>query len=195
MVFCQQSQLGTPDWIRATRTQFARFGCGFCKFQVNKSHSFCHRKLRGLAFNFSGQLKNYLKMQNLDRLLSGASLTILLCCTAAGQETPKTGDTDCDLVLWNAKPATNWLDAMPIGNGRLGAMVFGGVAEERLALNEDTLYANEPDGQDLPLDITKDFSTITNLILTGQNGEADYQVTKNGLAALCLVTNRWATCC
>jgi len=36
----------------------------------------------------------------------------------------------------------------------------------------------KPDGQDLPLDITKDFSTITNLILTGQNGEADFQVTK-----------------
>src|ERR1041385_2138314 len=47
-------------------------------------------------------------------------------------------------VLWYDRPATAWTDALPIGNGRLGAMVFGGVARERLQLNEDTLYAGGP---------------------------------------------------
>ena len=37
-----------------------------------------------------------------------------------------------------------WTEALPIGNGRLGAMIFGGVARERLQLNEDTLYAGGP---------------------------------------------------
>jgi alpha-L-fucosidase 2 len=48
------------------------------------------------------------------------------------------------LVLWYEKPATQWTQALPIGNGRLGAMVFGGVASERFQLNEDTLYAGGP---------------------------------------------------
>jgi alpha-L-fucosidase 2 len=49
-----------------------------------------------------------------------------------------------DLVLWYRQPATNWVEALPIGNGRLGAMVFGGVGRERLQLNEDTLWAGGP---------------------------------------------------
>ena len=48
------------------------------------------------------------------------------------------------LLLWYDKPATQWVEALPIGNGRLGAMVFGRTASERLQLNEDTLYAGGP---------------------------------------------------
>jgi alpha-L-fucosidase 2 len=49
-----------------------------------------------------------------------------------------------DLRLWYKQPAVAWTEALPLGNGRLGAMVFGGVARERLQLNEDTLYAGAP---------------------------------------------------
>jgi alpha-L-fucosidase 2 len=50
-----------------------------------------------------------------------------------------------DLALWYDEPAgTDWLRALPIGNGRLGAMVFGNVDTERLQLNEDTLWAGGP---------------------------------------------------
>ena len=48
------------------------------------------------------------------------------------------------LLLWYDKPASQWVEALPIGNGRLGAMIFGGTASERLQLNEDTLYAGGP---------------------------------------------------
>ena len=48
------------------------------------------------------------------------------------------------LTLWYRQPAEQWTEALPIGNGRLGAMIFGGVARERLQLNEDTLYAGGP---------------------------------------------------
>jgi len=47
-------------------------------------------------------------------------------------------------TLWYKQPAKIWSDALPIGNGRLGAMVFGGIAEERLQLNEDTLWSGFP---------------------------------------------------
>ncbi len=48
------------------------------------------------------------------------------------------------LTLWYNQPARQWVEALPVGNGRIGAMVFGGVAEERLQLNEDTLWAGGP---------------------------------------------------
>jgi alpha-L-fucosidase 2 len=50
---------------------------------------------------------------------------------------------DPALRLWYRHPAANWNEALPVGNGRLGAMVFGGVTEERLQLNEDSIWAGE----------------------------------------------------
>ena len=44
------------------------------------------------------------------------------------------------LVIWFQQPTTNWNEALPVGNGRLGAMVFGGIQEERIQLNEDSLW-------------------------------------------------------
>jgi alpha-L-fucosidase 2 len=58
-------------------------------------------------------------------------VTLLLAAASAPQ----------DLRLWYDEPAARWEEALPVGNGRLGAMVFGGVGEERLALNEDTIWA------------------------------------------------------
>jgi alpha-L-fucosidase 2 len=48
------------------------------------------------------------------------------------------------LILWYRKPADAWTDALPVGNGRIAAMVFGGVNQERLQLNEGTLWAGGP---------------------------------------------------
>src|SRR5262245_38486717 len=62
-----------------------------------------------------------------------------------------------NLTLWYDKPAKEWVEALPIGNGRIGGMVFGGAASERIALNDNTLYSGEPGGRDLPtLSVTKD---------------------------------------
>ena len=46
--------------------------------------------------------------------------------------------------LWYRAPAAQWVEALPVGNGRLGAMVFGGIHQERLQLNEDTLWGGGP---------------------------------------------------
>src|SRR4051794_27925335 len=51
---------------------------------------------------------------------------------------------DDSLILWYDKPAAEWTEALPVGNARLGAMIFGGPATEQLQLNEDTLYAGSP---------------------------------------------------
>jgi len=49
-----------------------------------------------------------------------------------------------DLELWYRQAAGPWVEALPLGNGRVGAMMFGRVAQERLQLNEDTLFAGGP---------------------------------------------------
>lgn len=48
-------------------------------------------------------------------------------------------------ALWYKQPAEQWIEALPLGNGRLGAMVFGGASHEILELNEDTLWSGRPE--------------------------------------------------
>ena len=71
-----------------------------------------------------------------------APLTLLVMMAAAGS--PGTSDEPGRLSLWYRQPASNWLEALPVGNGRLGAMVFGGVEQERIQVNEDTIWAGPP---------------------------------------------------
>src|SRR5580765_6687156 len=49
-----------------------------------------------------------------------------------------------ELKLWYSQPAEKWTDALPIGNGRMGAMVFGRIVDERIQFNEDTLWKGHP---------------------------------------------------
>jgi alpha-L-fucosidase 2 len=76
----------------------------------------------------------------------GAGLAIAGLTPSAAVRAADTGDAaDSDaLMLWYRRPATRWVEALPLGNGRLGAMVWGGIEHERLQLNEDTLYAGGP---------------------------------------------------
>lgn len=83
------------------------------------------------------------------------------------------------LKLWYRQPATVWNEALPIGNGRLAAMVFGGPQKERLQLNEETVWAGEP-GNNIPAtDFAGALPEIRNLIFSGKYQEAhDLAMTK-----------------
>lgn len=85
------------------------------------------------------------------------------------------------LKLWYDKPAADWNQALPIGNGRLGGMLFGGATDERVQLNEDTLVSGFPGYCDLPLDVRPDFAHITGLIAHGEYDAADQEVTRHWL--------------
>ncbi|MCM4156937.1 glycoside hydrolase family 95 protein [Gramella sp. AN32] len=74
------------------------------------------------------------------------NLTILLLLVSINS----TAQDKNDLVLWYDAPAPNWNEALPIGNGRLGAMVFGNPAEENIQLNEETLWSGGPHRNDNP---------------------------------------------
>lgn len=55
-----------------------------------------------------------------------------------------------DMRLWYDEPAEKWVEALPVGNGRLGAMVFGGPTSETLQLNEETVWAGQPNSNANP---------------------------------------------
>ncbi|MBV7534229.1 glycoside hydrolase family 95 protein [Duganella sp. sic0402] len=57
------------------------------------------------------------------------------------------------LSLWYEQAAAQWVEALPVGNGRLGAMCFGRIAQERIQLNEDTLFAGGPYDPNNPLSL------------------------------------------
>ncbi|XMO85368.1 glycoside hydrolase N-terminal domain-containing protein [Algibacter sp. AS12] len=65
-------------------------------------------------------------------------------------QTATFAQNDKKLALWYEQPATEWTKALPIGNGRLGAMVYGGVQMEHLQLNEETLWTGGPHNYDNP---------------------------------------------
>ncbi|HEV2395150.1 MAG TPA: glycoside hydrolase family 95 protein [Verrucomicrobiae bacterium] len=76
------------------------------------------------------------------------------------------------LTLWYTKPAEKWVEAIPIGNGQLGAMVFGGVTTERLQLNEDTLWTGQPHEYQHE-GAAKYLPTIRQLLFEGKQKEAE----------------------
>ncbi len=85
-----------------------------------------------------------------------------------------TADTDADwqgLTLWYTHPAKQWTEALPVGNGRLGAMVFGEAANERIQLNEDTLWDGYSRDTTNPQALEA-LPEVRRLLFEGKNAEA-----------------------
>ncbi|MBN1832074.1 MAG: glycoside hydrolase N-terminal domain-containing protein [Deltaproteobacteria bacterium] len=76
------------------------------------------------------------------------------------------------LKMWYDKPATVWNEAVPIGNGRLGAMVFGDPVNEKIQLNEETFWSGGPSRNDNP-DALNALSEVRRLIFQGKHKEAE----------------------
>ncbi len=89
-----------------------------------------------------------------------------------------------NLLLWYNEPASNWNEALPLGNGKLGAMAFGGIEEEHLQLNDNTLYSGEPSQSYKKVNITGDFEKVMGLLHEEKNNEADQYILKNWLGRL-----------
>lgn len=97
----------------------------------------------------------------------------LFCASVGVAQSPASAQK-----LWYRQPAVKWEEALPIGNGRLGAMVFGGVAEERLQLNEDTIWAGEKRDRNNPNGASA-IAEVRRLLLAGKVREAEEVADKN----------------
>jgi alpha-L-fucosidase 2 len=77
-----------------------------------------------------------------------------------------------DPVLWYQHPAQKWGDALPVGNGRLGGMVFGGIAKEHIQLNEDTIWNGKKRDRVNP-EALKALPEVRRLLFAGKPREAE----------------------
>ena len=89
-----------------------------------------------------------------------------------------TAQTNTDLKLWYDKPASIWNEALPLGNGRLGAMVFGDPAVERLQLNEETIWAGSPNSNAHTKSIEA-LPKVRQLVFEGKFAEAQDLATRD----------------
>src|SRR5690554_5273973 len=85
------------------------------------------------------------------------------------------------LTLWYDEPAGQWVEALPIGNGYLGAMIFGSVAQERLQLNEESIWTKKDEHSDKP-DGYKHINEIRRLLFDEKYEEAEKLVRQHLLS-------------
>ncbi len=91
-------------------------------------------------------------------------ILLIISCSSEEKET--------DNLLWYQEPAKDWNNALPIGNGRLGAMVFGDPQHERIQLNEDSMWSGGPDWEN-SLGTPEDLAEIRALLFENKVHKAD----------------------
>ena len=79
--------------------------------------------------------------------------------------------------LWYSNPATNWLEALPLGNSHLGAMVYGGIDTEEIQLNEETFWSGSPHNNN-SAESKAHLQEVRQLIFEGQEAKADELIGK-----------------
>lgn len=84
---------------------------------------------------------------------------------------PGLSELPAESVVWHVTPARNFTESLPLGNGRLGAMIFGDPARERVILNESSMWSGAPQDSDRP-DAFRFLPEIRRLLLAGDNGAA-----------------------
>ena len=83
-----------------------------------------------------------------------------------------------DHILWYGKPATDWLEALPIGNSHLGAMVYGGTETEEIQLNEETFWSGSPHNNNSS-EALEHLQEIRKLIFDGHEEDAHALIDKH----------------
>ena len=87
------------------------------------------------------------------------------------------------MTLWFTNAATKWVEALPVGNGKLAAMIFGGVANEQIQFNEDTIWTGQPHDYSHP-GASNYLADIRRLIFAGNGVEAWTNFTKNNFMSI-----------
>jgi alpha-L-fucosidase 2 len=104
--------------------------------------------------------------------IAALSVGATLAGPAAAAARPAERERDpAATVLWYAQPATSWVEALPVGNGRISAMVHGGTDHEYIQLNEDTLWAGGPYDPASP-DALAALPEVRRLVFAGEYAKA-----------------------
>src|SRR2546423_10683813 len=103
-------------------------------------------------------------------------LSALLLLAAAIRCAAEPSSLISETRIWFDAQASNFTESTPLGNGRLGAMMFGGVDEERIVLNENSVWSGSRQDADRP-EAYKQLPAIQKLLLEGENSQAEAFVT------------------
>jgi len=85
---------------------------------------------------------------------------------------PGSGEQPSGMKIWFTRPADSWNEALPVGNGRLGAMIFGGIEKERIQLNEESVWTGKPRWDANPDALTY-LPEVRKLLFAGKYAEAE----------------------
>ena len=107
-----------------------------------------------------------MKLKRFPVIFLTICLLFLNCWQSLGQAIPS-GQT-----IWFTRPASSWNEALPVGNGRLGAMIFGGVENEHIELNESSVWTGEPRWDANP-EALKTLPKVRQLLFQGKYKEAE----------------------
>lgn len=113
-----------------------------------------------------------LSLQNKNTMTRSLSILLILSVFLLFSCSKPEHNTPDDDILWYPQPASVWEEALPIGNGRIGAMVFGDPVTDHLQLNDDSLWPADL-GWEAPDGRPEDLQQIRELLLEGRNAEAD----------------------
>ena len=102
------------------------------------------------------------------KLLTTLLLPLVCVATAVGQPHR----------MWYSKPASHWLEALPVGNSHLGAMIYGGTDVEEIQLNEETFWSGQPHNNNSKESLGV-LSDVRSLIFQGKEGEASKLIDKH----------------
>jgi alpha-L-fucosidase 2 len=125
-------------------------------------------QIKHVAFSITKRII-FRKMKTHKNAIAFTLMTF--CCLTLQLNAQAKTNSDPNLRLWYDHPATKWVEALPIGNGRLAAMIYGTPEKEELQLNEGTVWAGEP-GNNLNPETGKAVPVIRKLLVTGQYDEA-----------------------
>lgn len=135
---------------------------------------------RDLSYSYHFQTKELKTLKYITMKIWYLSILLLLSsCNCLKQDSKET------VKLWYNAPAGNWNEALPIGNGRVGAMIFGGTDREHLQLNENTLYSGEPSVAFKDVKVTPEMKTkVISLMKASNYSQASDLICKNWLGRL-----------
>ena len=107
-------------------------------------------------------------------LLNGLFLAALLVMGSCEKQ-----QKNKEFIMWYEQPAKEWMEAVPLGNGRIGAMVYGGTENETIALNEVTMWSGQPDPAEDDICGKENLKKIRDLFFKGKIEEGNHLGTQH----------------
>ena len=104
-----------------------------------------------------------------SRLIKSLYAFVFIAALSCGQDNLATKQD----ILWYHQPANNWNEALPLGNGKLGVMVFGNPQTERIQLNDDSLWPADSQDWNEPPGTAEDLAKLRQLLIEGKNDLVD----------------------